>query len=717
MDGYLMKRRTRLRLIGALAVLMVVISACASAAQAPPTANAGVTFRDIALPGTALNSYQRSPTEPEHQQRLADKRKLFVTMNDFVNEPMNDRGIPGVVLLDYNNDGYQDIYVTNGPGRPSSLYENMMGQAGKLEFRDVAAQAGVALPGVNANGACAGDIDNSGHDSLYVLGRNADNHLLLNEGNGHFKDITQQSGAAAGVSSHVSCTMGDFFGNGRLDIAIANANNMRNGKPMMLSAGGLNQPSQLLENMGGSPPRFKDVTASSGFTLTTPASTWAIAAVDLFQNGCTDLVTATDQGAVAMAKYDGGMNRGFIEVFKNDCHGHFTNVTSQLGLENSPGAWMGLAFGNYNFDGQLSIFATNFGDYLLPMYGLPQHLGDFSSRWLIQRPNGTFADPRSSTLLYPARDGADPSLGGLNATPFGWGAATIDYDNAGYPDIVYAGSMDTMNGADADNPGALLLNKGPKALIKGMYPSFSFDPALANDGAGDRTRVITGLAVGDLANNGHVDVATVAQGVMVGKLTTDSEHFGSPFDAGAAYLAEYNMVGVMSYKPAAGTTADGNLAVEVNEGGNGNNWAEVRTLGTAGLVPGARVNRDGIGAVVKFTPSGLPTAIDPVIAGSSFASQNSLVQTFGMGKAKTGTLEILWPGGVRNKFFNVRAGERILFPEIPCSYSAAVSLTSYTSCVQRSLHDLVSEGRVSGPMAARFTASALQAFNQAHSHS
>jgi len=205
---------------------------------------------------------------------------------------------------------------------------------------------------------------------------------------------------------------------------------------------------------------------------------------------------------------------------------------------------------------------------------------------------------------------------------------------------------------------------------------------------------------------------------MVGKLTTDSEHFGSPFDADAAYLAEYNMVGVMSFKPAPGNTADGNLAVEVNEGGNGNNWAEVRTLGTIGLVPGAYVNRDGIGAVVMFTPSGLPTAIDPVIAGSSFASQNSLVQTFGMGKAKTGTLEILWPGGVRNKLFNVRAGERITFPEIPCSYSdTAMSLPSYTSCVQRSLHDLVQNATLSSSMAARLASSALRAFNEAHSRS
>jgi enediyne biosynthesis protein E4 len=713
-----MKARANVRLIGALAAIVVISSACASADPPPAkVASSGITFRNIALPGTALGAYRRCPTQSLRQERVANHNKMFVTMNDFTDEPIDDRGIPGVVVFDYNNDGYQDIFVTNGPCSPSSLYQNMTGQTGKLGFRDVAAQAGVALPGVNANGACAGDINNSGYDSLYVLGRDGHNHLMLNEGNGHFEDITQASGAAAGDYSHVSCTMGDFFGNGRLDIAIANASNLTNAKTIMNDTNKYNEPNQLLENMGGNPPQFKDVSISSGFATASPlpGQTWAIAAVDLFQNGCTDLVIGTDQGAVPLAKYSGGHDRGFIRVYKNNCHGHFTDVTKQLGLMNSPGAWMGLSFGNFNFDGKISIFGTNFGDFLLEMYGLPENPGDFSSRWLLQRPDGTFADPRSSTFLYPAKEGADPTLGGLEATPFGWGDAALDYTDDGYSDVVFAGSMDGMNGADADNPGTLLLNNGPKGLIKGFYPSFSYDPALANDGANDRRRIITGLAVGDLANNGRVDVVTAAQGIMVGKLTQEHEQFGSPFD-NSAYLAEYTPVGVMSYKPAPGTTTAGNLAVEVNEGGTGNNWAEVRTLGTAGLVPGAEVNRDGIGAVLSFTPAGLPAAIDPVIAGSSFASQNSLVQTFGMGKSVTGTLDVLWPGGIRNKLYDVRAGERITFPEIPCSYTdTSMSVQAYTSCVQQSLHDLVHEGKVTSSMAARFASSALQAFGQARS--
>ncbi|WP_433334809.1 CRTAC1 family protein [Spirillospora sp. CA-294931] len=705
------------RLLAILVSLVMVASACAPADKAPAKqVDAGIAFRNIALPGTALGAYRRCPTEPEHQRRASNKKRLFISINDFTEEPMHDRGIPGVVILDYNNDGYQDIFVTNGPCRSSSLYENQMGKTKKLEFRDVASQVGLALPGVNANGACAGDIDNSGHQSLYVLTRNGPNHLMLNEGHGRFRDITQESGAAAGGYSHVSCTMGDFSGNGRLGIAIANSSNLKNAKAIMDDTPKYNQPNQLLENMGGDRPRFRDASVSSGFSSTTPllGQTWVIAAVDLFQRGCTDLVVGSDQGAVPLAKFGGGRDRGFIRVYKNDCRGQFTDVTRQLGLLESPGAWMGFAFGNLNFNGRLSMFVTNFGDFLLPMYGLPQNLGDFSSRWLVQRPDGTFADPRSSTVRYPAKSGADPSLGGLHATPFGWGVSALDYDNDGYTDIAFYGAMEGIVGVNADNPGTLLRNDGPKGLVKGLYPSFSYDPALTRSGADNRRRIVTGVAAGDLDNDGQVDLVSAAQGVMVGKLTADPQKFGSPFDKGE-YLMQYKSVGVMSYKPAPGTTSEGTLAVEMNEGGTGNNWAEVRTLGGIGLVPGAKANRDGIGAVVSFTPAGLPAAISPVVAGSSFASQNSLAQSFGMGKARTGTLEILWPGGARSKLYDVRAGERITFPEIPCSYTdRSMSAHTFRSCVENSLRDLVKKGKVTRSMATRFASSALRAFNEAH---
>ncbi|HEX6468210.1 MAG TPA: VCBS repeat-containing protein [Streptosporangiaceae bacterium] len=708
------------------------------AAASPAGAHAryggdSVRFRELALPGTDLANYRRVPS-PEHAIRVANKQKPGITFADYIGEPVHDHGIAGVVLLDYNGDGNLDIFVTNGPGRPNSLYENELGRGRggrNLRFADVAQRAGVGLTSLDANGACAGDINNDGHEDLYVLGRNAPNHLLLNRGNGTFKDVSDTSGSGAGTYSHASCTMADFDGDGRLDIAIANSFDLKQAQAIFAIPYNLSQPNQLLHNVNGH--AFTDVSDSSGFShidvvnppqgATPPYAdmSWAIAAVDYDQDGHVDLMVANDQGAYPMAKY-GGHDRGLLRVYHNDGTGHFADVTHQVGTD-APGGWMGLSYGDFNFDGNLDVFDTNAGDYMflpLPEMGIKQ--GDLSSRWILQRSDHTFADPRRSTLPDPVKDGADPDLGGLKATPWGWGTSTLDYNNDGYTDIFYHGSIDGMFWVTAENPGALLENRGPQALRKGFYPSFSFDSSFENSGMDQRHRTVTGVAVGDLNKDGFTDIVTVAQSRKVGALTPYTEdaqvNFGSPFDKGASYLKTYQRTGggpaipTITLRPTDAYTSDGNLSVAMN-GGNGNRSATIRTLGTKGLTPGGRVNRDGIGAVVKFTPQGSPAEIRPVIAGSSFASQDALAGTFGMGRHRVGTAEVLWPGGVRNRLYGVRAGEQITFPEIPCGYDTSLSFHQYTGCVTRALGDLVASRQLSRGQAQRFFLSAITAYQQA----
>jgi hypothetical protein len=730
------KRARRIGLAVGLASALTGFAAVAiSPAAATPDRNGGrdggtVRFREIALPGTDLAKYRRAPS-PEHAIRLANKQRPELTFGDYAGEPVHDRGIAGVVTFDYNGDNNLDIFVTNGPGRPNSLYENQRGKRKGLRFLDVAARAGVSLTSLDANGACAGDIDNDGDADLYVLGRNTSNHLLRNRGNGTFQDVTSASRTGAGTYSHVSCTMADFDGNGLVDIAIANSWDMKQALPIFAVPYGLNQPNQLLRNANGR--TFTDVSDSSGFTnidvRNAPAGekppfadmSWAIGAVDYDQDGDQDLFTASDQGAYPMQKY-GGHNRGLLRVFNNDGTGHFTDVTRRVGTD-APGGWMGLSFGDFNFDGNIDFFDTNAGDYMflpLPEMGIVQ--GDMSSRWMLQRPDHTFADPRDSTLRNPAKEGADPSLGGLRATPWGWGTSTLDYNNDGYTDIFYHGSIDGMFWVTAENPGALLQNKGPRGLRNGFYPSFDFDKAFADSGLDQRRRTVTGVAVGDLDKDGFDDIVTVAQGRKVGALTNYGDEanydFGSPFDKDAAYLKTYQRTGggpavpTITLRPTDATTAEGGLSVALN-GGNANHSVAIRTLGAKGITPAGRVNRDGIGAVVSFRPQGRPAEIRPVVAGSSFASQDSLEGTFGMGKSRVGTAEVLWPGGIRNKLFGVRAGERITFPEIPCGYSdRSLSLKRYTGCVERALGDLVADRKLSRAQAHRFFASAITAYHQ-----
>src|SRR5205085_9073605 len=105
--------------------------------------------------------------------------------------------------------------------------------------------------------------------------------------------------------------------------------------------------------------------------------------------------------------------------------------------------------------------------------------------------------------------------------------------------------------------------------------------------------------------------------------------------------------------------ADGTLAIERNCGaaadprckGNGNNWVNVALVGTKGY--GGAVNRDGIGATVRFTPQHGKPSMLPVLGGSSSLSQNSLVLGFGLGPARRGTLEGVWPNGVKNRRYHV----------------------------------------------------------------
>jgi enediyne biosynthesis protein E4 len=741
-------RLLRICLCGVLASALagfgaaVASSASGASAKAEERPNGGVSFEEIAAPGTALANYRRGPS-PELAIRLANRQREQITFGDFAQEPIHDRGIAGVAMFDYDGDDDLDIFVTNGPGRPNSLYQNQLGKTapdkkapdkkgpGKkkgLEFVDVAAEAGVALTDLDANGACAGDIDNDGHVDLYVLGRNAPNHLLRNRGDGTFTDVTVTSGTGAGTFSHASCTMADFDGNGLLDIAIANSFDMRKALAIFAVPYALNQPNQLLQNEDGR--RFTDVSDRSGLTNTVVTDpppgeqppfagiSWAIAAVDYDQDGDPDIMVANDQAAYPMKKY-GGLDRGLLRVYQNNGTGTFKDVTHEVGTA-EPGAWMGLSYGDFNFDGTLDVFTTSAGDYLflpLPEMGISQ--GDMSSRWFLQRGDHTFADPRRSTLKEPLKDGADPDLGGLGATPWGWGTSTLDYDNDTDTDIIYHGALDGMFWVTSDNPGALLENKGPKALRKGFYPAFDLDDALTKAGTDHRRRTVTGVAVGDLNQDGFDDIVSVAQSRKVGDLTPYADDasfdFGSPFDKDAAYLKTYERVGggpsvpSILLRPTGNGTADGDLSVQINKG-NTNHSATVRTLGSVGITPGGRVNRDGVGAVVKFTPKGSPAAIRPVIAGSSFASQDALEGTFGMGRHGVGTVEVLWPGGVRNKLFDVNAGERITFPEIPCSYDdTSLPLRSYVTCVKGALEDLVAAGELARPQAQRFLNSAIAA--------
>ena len=190
---------------------------------------------------------------------------------------------------------------------------------------------------------------------------------------------------------------------------------------------------------------------------------------------------------------------------------------------------------------------------------------------------------------------------------------------------------------------------------------------------------------------------------------------GGPFDETARFFLAFAPTDeTLSYWRWLGAEyGEGELTIEMNSGDNGNRWARIGVLGTKGLTSRGVVNRDGIGAVLTFRPRHGRSVMMPVGAGGSHNSAHERAVTFGLGDAEKGTLEILWPGGVRNKLFNVGASEVITVPEIPCSYDdSAVPFADYKQCVEQALAELRDQGVLSDDAVARFRGSAIKAYRQ-----
>lgn len=666
----------------------VLLTGALSANAAP------VTFQDIAAGGGAGISYGRTPSARYANLQAVQADGFLNLATEYPQLPVKSHGAPGLAALDYDKDGDLDLYVTNGPGTPNSLFENRLKQTGQVTFLDVAVAAGADLTDQDSQGVCYGDLENDGDLDIYVTGYKG-NRLLENQGNGTFEDITAASGTGGQTTTSVSCALGDVNGDSLLDILIANTydfkDNIPNDAPFVY-----NQHNQLLINQGGNV--FADTSNTSGIKnlagLPSPGAavvSWAVSLIDIDQDGDLDAVVANDQHA----NFD---PVGFIRVFKNDGTGQFTDSTQALGLD-VDGEWHSLAFGDLNCDGQLDVFGSTVGDYVYnPGFFAP---GENASRWFLGQANGTFTEP---------------GVGALVTTPTGWGSSMADYDNDGDTDIIYHGGWEFTIFWDESNPGVLLNNQGCSA-------NFTWDSAALAGSTNHLDRNVEGLATGDFNNDGFIDVATVSSfDVPPGnfRLPLFSAPLGSVFDAVATfYFTALPTEDFVIWQWLGIPQLPGTVSLEINSG-NANKWAAFDLVGTAGLVDNqtstGKVNRDGIGAIVTFTPQGGQPTMHPVLGGSSYASQNSLTVNAGLGSAAKGTVDVLWPGGVKNRLYDVKASERLVLPEIPCSYDAQVSPGAYTACVVSALADLAHphSGVLTPQQAARLLVSALRAYHESH---
>jgi enediyne biosynthesis protein E4 len=389
----------------------------------------------------------------------------------------------GVAIFDYDNDGWPDIFIVNGtsldapPGRrapTSHLYHNNHDGT----FSDVTQKAGLTHTGWG-QGVCAGDYDNDGWQDLYVTyyGKNV---LYHNNRDGSFTDVSDKAGVAgSGKSWGNGCAFVDYDRDGHLDLMVANyvdfdlatapspgdrASCIWKGVPVMCGPQGLPAAKNILYHNRGD-GTFEDVSKKSHIDQADGHYSLSVSTLDYDDDGWPDIFVACDSTASIL--------------YRNNRDGTFTDVAITAGAAfNEDGraqAGMGSSIADYNGDGKLDIFKTNFSDDTATLYR--------------NNGNGTFDDVTSPAGL------------GLNTKYLGWGTMFFDFDNDGWPDLLLVNGhvypeVDSQHlGSTFQEPRILYHNNG-----NGAFTDISADA-----GPGITTvNSSRGLAIGDLWNDGHL---------------------------------------------------------------------------------------------------------------------------------------------------------------------------------------------------------------------
>jgi enediyne biosynthesis protein E4 len=387
----------------------------------------------------------------------------------------------GLAWIDYDNDGFPDLYLVNGaPGAPNALYHNNKDGT----FTDVTTRAGVAADGARneyKTGVAVADYDNDGYLDLYVTAFGP-NILFHNNGDGTFADVTAKAGVAGG-SNEWSTSTGFFDSDrdGRLDLYVVNYLDYRlDENPYCgLKKEGYRMychPTQfdgmadrLFHNNGDG--TFTDVSKQAG--IANPAGKGlGVTFCDYDRDGDTDVYVANDTV------------RNFL--YRNNGDSTFTDVAYAAGVgfdsNGKPQAGMGTDCADVDGNGYADIFVTNFSEELNALY---QNRGD-----------GTFEDVSAAVGM------------GAAFLPLGFGTKMYDFDNDGDLDI------HITNGHVIDNVKlyqANLTYAQKDLLFENIGGKFR-DVTARGGAALQADRIGRGLAVADFDNDGNLDVAISSLG-------------------------------------------------------------------------------------------------------------------------------------------------------------------------------------------------------------
>jgi len=391
----------------------------------------------------------------------------------------------GVALIDYDHDGYPDIYFTNAPSvamalagkkARSALYHNNHDGT----FTDVTDHAGVGYP-CWAMGAAVGDFNNDGLPDLIVscFGGVV---LYRNNGDGTFTDVTKSSGLSIDKGWATGAVFGDYDADGNADLFVPhyvdfNMNDLPqfgsqitcqyHHVPVQCGPRGLKgSPDALYRNNGDG--TFTDVSKAAG--VDDPNNFFGLGAVwsDFANDGKLDLFVAND----------GEPNY----LYRNDGSGRFKDIALDSGVavsdEGVEQANMGVAVGDYLNDGKMSIATSHFSEEYAVLY----------------RNDGNFA----FTDVSHQAGIAHPSV------PYvGWGDAFVDLNNSGWQDLILVNGHVYPQVEDAK---AGITYREPKLLYINQHDGTFRESSAATGKALLIPQVSRGLAVGDLFHRGVLDL-------------------------------------------------------------------------------------------------------------------------------------------------------------------------------------------------------------------
>jgi hypothetical protein len=394
----------------------------------------------------------------------------------------------GVGLIDYDNDGWMDIYLVNGstydalsgkatPPRAALFHNNHDGT-----FTDVTEKAGVGN-GRWGFGVAIADYDNDGWPDIYVsnFGKN---RLYHNNHDGTFSDVAEKAGVTLGNWS-TGATWGDYDGDGRLDLFVpgyvhydldaAPAQGSKavsyqfcqfRGVKVMCGPRGLKGESDHLFHNNGD-GTFTDVSVATGTQDKSGYYGLASLFIDVNNDGKVDLLVADD----STPNY----------LYLNNGKGGFDDASFSSGYALNEGgretASMGIAAGDLTHNGRIDLYNTTFSDDYKPLY----------------RNDG---DANFTDISYEMGI-AEPTV------PFlGWGTAFLDYDNDGWLDLLEANGH-VYPQADQSNWGTTWAQR--PLLFHNVNGKLELVPAVLGTGLA-KVAVGRGLAFGDLFNDGKIDV-------------------------------------------------------------------------------------------------------------------------------------------------------------------------------------------------------------------